>query len=87
MFEEMRQFAASDAALSSAEILRMATHHGASALGLTGQVGEISKNAYADLISVPFDGKITDAFDAVLAHTGNVSASMIDGRWAVPPGE
>jgi aminodeoxyfutalosine deaminase len=87
MFEEMRQFAASDSALSSAEILRMATLHGASALGLTGQVGEISQNAYADLISVPFKGKTTGAFDAVLAHTGNVSASMIDGRWAVPPGE
>ena len=87
MFEEMRQLAASDAALSPAEILRMATTNGASALGLTGQVGEISKNAFADLICVPFDGKITDACDAVLAHTGNVSASMIDGRWAVPPGE
>ena len=87
MFEEMRQLAASDATLSPVEILRMATINGARALGLTGQLGELSKNAFADLICVPFDGKIADAYDAVLAHTGNVSASMIDGRWAVPPGE
>jgi aminodeoxyfutalosine deaminase len=87
MFEEMRQLAARDAKLSPTEILRMATTNGACALGLTGQVGEISKNASADLICVPFDGKITDACEAVLAHTGNVSASMIDGRWAVPPRE
>ena len=87
MFDEMRQLAASDVKLLPAEILCMATVNGARALGLAGQVGEISKNASADLIAVPFDGKITDACEAVLAHTGNVSASMIDGRWAMPPRE
>jgi len=85
MFEEMRQLAANDKKISPPEILRMATVNGARALGLAGQAGELSKNAGADLIAIPFDGKIADAHDAVLAHSGSVSASMIDGRWAIPP--
>jgi cytosine/adenosine deaminase-related metal-dependent hydrolase len=85
MFDEMRLLATSDSKISPAEILRMATINGARALGLAGQIGELSENASADLIAIPFDEKITDASEAILAHTGNVSASMIDGRWAIPP--
>jgi cytosine/adenosine deaminase-related metal-dependent hydrolase len=81
----MRLLAASDKSISPQQILQMATINGACALGMAGQVGEISENTSADLITIPFDGKITDAFDAVLTHTGNVSASMIDGRWVIPP--
>jgi cytosine/adenosine deaminase-related metal-dependent hydrolase len=54
---------------------------------MAGQIGELSENAFADLIAVPFDGKIADAHEAVLAHTDGVNASMIDGRWAIPPGD
>ena len=85
MFDEMRHLAASDKKISPEEILHMATVNGARALGLAGQAGELSKNASADLIAIPFDGKITEAYDAILTQTGNVSASMIDGRWAIPP--
>jgi aminodeoxyfutalosine deaminase len=85
MFDEMRQLAASDSTISPTEILRLATVNGARALGLAGQIGELSENASADLIAIPFDGKIVDAYDVVLNHSDNVSASMIDGRWAVPP--
>jgi cytosine/adenosine deaminase-related metal-dependent hydrolase len=85
MFEEMRLLAATDKNILADEILRMATINGARALGLAGQAGELSKNAFADLIAIPFDRKTADACEAVLAHSGNVSASMIDGRWAMPP--
>lgn len=85
MFEEMRQLAASDKNIPPAEILRMATVNGARALGLAGQAGELSKNASADLIAIPSGKASDDIFETVLAHTGNVSASMIDGRWAIPP--
>jgi cytosine/adenosine deaminase-related metal-dependent hydrolase len=81
----MRLLAASDKKISAEEILRMATVNGARALGLAGQAGELSKNASADLIAIPFDGKIAAACEGVLTHSGNVSASMIDGRWAIPP--
>ncbi len=87
MFDEMRQLAASDKAISSEEILRMATVNGARALGRAGEIGELSKNASADLIAIPFDGKVADACEAVPNHSGNVIASMIDGRWVIPPRE
>ena len=85
MFEEMRALAAKEPALSPEDILRMATVNGAQALGMAGKIGEISPRAQADLIAIPFQGPKADAYAAVLAHTGPVSAAMIDGRWVIPP--
>ena len=83
LFEEMRQFAAADQTVPPFEILRMATVNGAKALGRAGQIGELSENALADLIAIPFAGKNADIYDAVLHHASTVSASMIDGKWAI----
>jgi len=85
MFEEMRELAASDPRLPPAEILRLATVNGARALGRAGQIGELSENALADLIAIPASVKTSDACEAVLGHAGDVSASMIDGQWVMPP--
>ena len=41
--------------------------------------------AFADLIALPFAGKLADIYDAVLHHAGDVAASMIDGDWAIAP--
>jgi len=59
--------------------------NGARALGLTDQVGELSRNSFADLIAIPLAGRVPSAYAAVLEHSGNVAASMIDGRWVIPP--
>jgi cytosine/adenosine deaminase-related metal-dependent hydrolase len=85
MFDEMRELAANDPKLPPAEILRMATVNGARALGRAGQIGELSENALADLIAIPANAKTSEACEAVLAHDGPVSASMIDGNWVIPP--
>lgn len=85
LFEEMRQFATADKTIPPVEILRMATVNGAKALGLAGRIGELSENAFADLIAIPFAGKKADIYDAVLHHASTVSASMIDGQWAIAP--
>jgi cytosine/adenosine deaminase-related metal-dependent hydrolase len=85
MFVEMRSLAEADKSISPEEILRMATVNAARALGLAGKIGELAKNSFADLIALPFDGKISGAHAAVLEHSGNVTASLIDGRWAIPP--
>ncbi len=85
MFAEMRALADHDSEISPAEILRLATVNGARALGLAGKIGELSPGAFADLIAIPFHGKLAKVHDAVLQHTGNVTSSMIDGRWAIPP--
>jgi cytosine/adenosine deaminase-related metal-dependent hydrolase len=81
MFAEMRSLAAADKTISPAEILRMATVNGARALGMAEQIGELSADAFADLISIPFAGKSTDIYAAVLHHEGEVTGSMIGGRW------
>jgi imidazolonepropionase-like amidohydrolase len=82
----MRALADLDQAISPAEILEMVTVNAARALGLTGKLGELSPGALADLVAIPFAGKSPNVFEAVLQHTGAVSACLIEGRWAIPPG-
>jgi len=62
----------------------MATVNGAKAFGLAGKIGELSSGAIADMIALPFSGKVKDVPETVL-QTKQVSASLIEGRWAVPP--
>jgi cytosine/adenosine deaminase-related metal-dependent hydrolase len=85
LFEEMRVFAGQHRQLSPATILRMATVNGARALGLAGRVGEISERAFADLVAIPFRGSLAALPEAVLGHQGPVTASLIQGQWAVAP--
>ena len=85
MFTEMQTLATAQPQLTPKAILQMATLNGARALGMNGQVGEISEGAFADVIAIPFPGKLTDVYETVLNHRGNVAASLIDGHWAVEP--
>jgi cytosine/adenosine deaminase-related metal-dependent hydrolase len=82
MFDEMRSFAKTHPSLLPETILQMATVNGAHALGMAGQIGELTPGALADIIAFHFTGKVADANAAALHHTGNVSATMIDGQWA-----
>ncbi len=85
MFAEMREFAASYPDVAAEHIVRMATQGGARALGLQERVGGIFQGGAADLAAIPFAGKAEEAWDAVVHHVGDVSASMIDGRWVAGP--
>jgi aminodeoxyfutalosine deaminase len=85
LFEEMRTLARNEPSLSARKIVRMATLNGARALGLAGQIGELSEGSFADLVALSFAGKMADIYDSVLHHEGDVAASMIDGRWAIAP--
>jgi cytosine/adenosine deaminase-related metal-dependent hydrolase len=84
LFTEMRQFVAKHPDLPPQQILRMATMNGAHALGMAGDIGELSRGSFADLIALPFSGKTTDSWAATLEHSGDVAMSMIDGHWAIP---
>jgi cytosine/adenosine deaminase-related metal-dependent hydrolase len=86
MFAEMRSFAASYPDVAPEQIVRMATQGGARALGLQERVGGIFQGGMADLTAIPFAGKAEDAWAAVVHHIGDVSASMIDGRWVADGG-
>ncbi len=85
LFEEMRALHSSSPWLSPRLIVQMATINGAQALGLTGRAGQLRQGAFADLIAIPFSGKLKDAYEAVVQHPGPVAASMIEGKWAIPP--
>jgi cytosine/adenosine deaminase-related metal-dependent hydrolase len=83
LFHEMQLFARANPALPPQTILKMATINGARALDLAGKVGELSGGAFADIIAIPFSGKISAAADAVVNFSGPVRASMIGGSWAI----
>jgi cytosine/adenosine deaminase-related metal-dependent hydrolase len=85
MFEEMRSLAVAHSSLEPAKILEMATLNGTLALGMHKHIGQISRGSLADLIVLPGADRITNVYETVLAHRGNVAASMIEGRWAIAP--
>jgi cytosine/adenosine deaminase-related metal-dependent hydrolase len=84
LFAEMSVFAAKTGTAPET-IVRMATLNGARALGLEGQIGQLSPGARADLIAIPYSGAKADLFEAIVNNWRDVSASMIDGRWVVLP--
>lgn len=85
MFDEMAAFAAAHPDVEARSVVTMATINGAKALGLAGKAGEISPRTFADLIAIPYDGKIKNAWDAIVHHQGEVTATMIAGEWAIGP--
>ena len=87
MFEEMRTFAKFYPNVSPESILRMATVNGAKALNKSSILGEITPGAKADLVTISFAGLEREALEALVHFAGDVSASMINGQWAVEPKE
>ncbi|MBM3901258.1 MAG: amidohydrolase family protein [Verrucomicrobia bacterium] len=87
LLAEVREFLSKNSLVSPLEALAWITVHGARALGVDGRLGELSPGALADLIAIPHSGAVEDAVEAVVNHGGCVSASLIDGEWAIAPGE
>ena len=85
MFDEMRAFASANPGVTPDKILEMATVNGARALGKTREIGQLSRRSLADIITIPHDGKPSEASEAVVNFTGEVHTSMIDGEWAIEP--
>jgi cytosine/adenosine deaminase-related metal-dependent hydrolase len=68
LFEEMQLMAQSAPELPPEEILKMVTLYPAEALRMSQRLGELCSGAFADMISIPFNGKLHDAATAVLYH-------------------
>jgi cytosine/adenosine deaminase-related metal-dependent hydrolase len=79
MFAETQQFARAYPNVSPGRVLRMATINGARALGMDGKVGELKAGAFADLVALPFNGKIKDTSACILNRT-KPSAVIIGGQ-------
>lgn len=85
MFAEMRAVAESMANLTAEDVVKMATLNGASALGLSGRLGQISPGALADLIVLPISAGRESTYEQVIQFDEEVAGSMIDGDWAIRP--
>jgi cytosine/adenosine deaminase-related metal-dependent hydrolase len=85
LFAEMQAFADEVPGLWPDSLLRMVTVNAARALGLKGRAGEFRPGAWADGITIPFDGPIRRVEEAVVQNTAPVTASLIGGRWAILP--
>jgi hypothetical protein len=49
------------------------------------QTGQLSKNAAADWIALPFAGKVSKVLESVLNYRGRIHAGMIAGQRTVSP--
>jgi cytosine/adenosine deaminase-related metal-dependent hydrolase len=47
---------------------------------MAGEIGQLVPGAAADMIAIPARGSLRDVYQAIVAHEGAVSWSMIDGR-------
>ena len=85
LFEEMRTFARRFPSVPPEVIIQMVTLNPARALGCAGKLGELRAGAFADLIALPIERRSENVFESILNHPGHVSASMINGSWAITP--
>ncbi len=85
LFDEMRRLASNEPGLAPEMILRMCTVNAARGLGWPGRFGELSPGATADLCVVPFAAMTSQAYPAIVQHTGPVTSTMLDGRWVFGP--
>lgn len=86
MLDEMRALAEAQPDLTARQIVEFATTNGARALNLARHVGHLSRGMQADLIALPMPGQSAEPYETVLQHRGPLAASMIGGRWVLPPG-
>lgn len=84
LFKEMRALAKSHPELPAEQIVQFATSNGARALRRTGELGELTPGAMADLIAIPAAGDCADPCQMIVDNCHPVSCVLINGR-AVHP--
>jgi cytosine/adenosine deaminase-related metal-dependent hydrolase len=78
---ELRTMADRHSGLTPEALLQLVTINAAKALRMSGQLGQLSEGALADLVAIPYSGPPRKAWEAVISHSGPVAAVMIDGQW------
>ncbi|MFL6529434.1 MAG: amidohydrolase family protein [Chthoniobacterales bacterium] len=79
LFAEMRQFARIHPAVEAREVIEMVTTRAATALHQNHSLGQIRREFLADLIAIPFAGKLDDAFESVVQFDREVAFRMVNG--------
>ena len=85
LFDELDSHQKAFPELEPDELFKRVTTNPARALGMAGQVGELTADAFADMILLPYEGAAESAVEAAVNHVGQVQAVMIEGHWEKPP--
>lgn len=80
LFCEMRAAREANPALSSETLLKTITINPAKALRKSGELGELAPGALADLIALPFDGNLSEVYDAIVANQSPIPWMMLNGE-------
>lgn len=80
LFAEMESFGRAHPAVGPAEILSLVTVNPARALGLAERAGVLREGAWADLITIPYAGRLAGAAETIVHHHGPVRDVWINGQ-------
>lgn len=80
LFAEMRALQKAEPWLEPEQLLKTVTVNAAAALGKGDCLGHIAPGAYADLISIPFQGSLRSIYDEVVNHNKPIQWMMVDGQ-------
>lgn len=80
LFAEMQTARQANPELTSETLVKSVTTHPAKALRKSGELGELTPGAHADLIALPFAGKPSEVYDAIVANRSPIPWMMLDGK-------
>jgi cytosine/adenosine deaminase-related metal-dependent hydrolase len=80
LFSEMRTAKKIYPTLSARELVEMVTLRPARALKLARELGRIVPGYLADSIAVPFKGRTTDVYEAIIQNRGPIQWMMVNGQ-------
>ena len=82
LFAEMQTVERNEPWLEAGELLKTVTLNPARALGQEGLIGVLKPGACADMIALPFSGKISTVLDEIIHFWGWVEWMLVDGKQA-----
>jgi len=80
LFAEMRTVQEKEPWISPEELLQTVTVNPARALNRDGSLGKIAPGCDADLISLPFSGRVETVYDEIVGYRKPIDWMMVDGR-------
>ena len=80
LFAEMRETRGNEPWMTAEDLLRTVTANAARALNREGMLGIIAPGSHADLISLPFSGKLDTVYDEIVDHQKPIEWMMVDGQ-------
>ncbi|CAN5659080.1 amidohydrolase family protein [soil metagenome] len=80
LFAEMREARRSFPFLDARELLEMVTIHPAAALRVGKRLGRLAENCFADMIALPFTGRCSEVYEAIVDYAEEVPWILVNGK-------